>query len=383
MLLLQNFCNQLNDMHQKYQDLNKLSINSFNIFSILRKPNDEVNLHSRFIFELLNPEGSHQQGDTFLKLFFKELELEYRPNIYQAFREKENIDILLTSHTKAIIIENKIDTEDHSNQLSRYYEQIQEDGYRENQITFFYLTLFEEKPNEIEMRDKVKNITYQYEICNWIESAIKEMVKFPILRDTLVQYLNLIKQLTDQSQEKGFILEVKDLLLEEDNLKAMLNIEASVVEAKIDVQLSFWKDLKTALDEHYPFDFYALNGEKTLKRSVQKYYKKRKNRKDFGFEYEVDKNLYFFIELRNNIYYGFDFRNEPETHQQERVNALWVDWEEGYWKYSEPELNFELFNTENVLDLIDSEKRKKIVDKIVDEITTLIRQYQNFKKEVS
>ena len=55
----------------KFAKLNEISIDKFNIFSILRKSSDEVNLHSKFIYELLNPNGSHQQGDIFLNLFIE------------------------------------------------------------------------------------------------------------------------------------------------------------------------------------------------------------------------------------------------------------------------------------------------------------------------
>jgi hypothetical protein len=63
---------KINKVKKIYEEYNKNQIKnggSFNICSILRKHNDEVNLHSKFIYELINPKGSHQQGDKFLKLF--------------------------------------------------------------------------------------------------------------------------------------------------------------------------------------------------------------------------------------------------------------------------------------------------------------------------
>ena len=41
----------------------------FNIFSVLRLETKEVRLHSAFLAELLNPEGSHGLGKQFLELF--------------------------------------------------------------------------------------------------------------------------------------------------------------------------------------------------------------------------------------------------------------------------------------------------------------------------
>ena len=41
---------------------------TFNLFSILLNERDEVNLHSRFISVLLDPEAPHKMGSTFLSL---------------------------------------------------------------------------------------------------------------------------------------------------------------------------------------------------------------------------------------------------------------------------------------------------------------------------
>ena len=43
----------------------------FNIFSILHKENDEVELHSRFISIMLSPNSKHKKGTKFLELFLK------------------------------------------------------------------------------------------------------------------------------------------------------------------------------------------------------------------------------------------------------------------------------------------------------------------------
>ncbi len=369
---------QLQLFELKYQKIEEASIDSFNIFSILRKSNDEVNLHSRFIYELLNPNGTHKQGSKFLELFLKEIEIKLPSLDVAIFKEKFNIDILITSKPKAIIIENKIDTQDHSNQLSTYFETVKSRGYREKNIFIIYLTLFKEEPNEKKMRDRILNITYTQHIRKWLNSCIKEVATVPTLRETLVQYLNLINRLTHQSDHKGFILEVKDFLLKENNLKTVLNIEDSVIEAKIEIQLTFWKELMNRLKLNYDFRFSNYNGDKNIKQSVEKYYKKQKNRKEYGYEYQVDENLYFFIEIKNNLYYGFYFLDNKkiEKAQVKKLDKIEIDWEDNnYWKYTDKRLNFEKFNTPNVLDLIDKEKREEDIKKISTEIIYLIREY--------
>ena len=109
MLKLTFLLEELKILNLKYEKLNKNNSDKFNIFSILRKPSDEVNLHSKFIYELINPNGSHQQYETFLNLFFQEINSENSKKItiepLTAYREKNNIDILLKSKKQAIIIE--------------------------------------------------------------------------------------------------------------------------------------------------------------------------------------------------------------------------------------------------------------------------------------
>jgi hypothetical protein len=375
---LHNILSKLKIIHFKYQKIDETSINSFNIFSILRKENDEVNLHSKFIYELLNPNGSHRQQDTFLKLFLKEINIQFSTVNMDIFREKFNIDILIQNKNYAIIIENKIDTQDHSNQLSKYLKKVKSQGYKDENISLIYLTLLDEIPNEESMRDRVINITYSEYIRNWIEHCIIEVATLPTLRERLVQYLALINKLTYQSDNKGFIMEIKNLLLEDNNLETILNISDAIIEAKIEIQLNFWRELTANLNQYYKFKFYNLNSDITLEKSVNRYYKLQKNKREYGVEYQLDDNLYFYIELRENIFYGFEFYDDEKItkYQENKLNSIKINWEGKYWKYSDKILDFEKFNTKNVLNLIDKKSREHDIKIISDEVINLINQYK-------
>ena len=54
----------------KYDEIERITGEKYNIFSILGLSSDEL-AHSRFLANLLNPQGSHGQGDIYLKLFFE------------------------------------------------------------------------------------------------------------------------------------------------------------------------------------------------------------------------------------------------------------------------------------------------------------------------
>lgn len=81
--------------------------------------------HSSILGDLLNPQGSHQQGDIFLKFFFDVLEIKYsKEDLWTVTIESERFDIRIATRKmdKIIIIENKSNgADDQPNQLYRYW----------------------------------------------------------------------------------------------------------------------------------------------------------------------------------------------------------------------------------------------------------------------
>jgi len=103
---------------------------------------------------------------------------------------------------------------------------------------------------------------------------------------------------------------------------------------------------------------------------------KEKNNRDYGVELHISKNLYFFVEIRKNIYYGFYFNGNIDKSLVDILDRIEIEWEEPYWKYPNSRLNFEEFNS-NVLELINKDRLKYSVSNIAKEIIFLI---ENFKQ---
>jgi hypothetical protein len=136
---------QVTTITKKYDELATITGERYNVFGILGISTDEVRMHSAFIANLLDSNGSHGCGSILLKLFIaqqstkcietdfikrlEEFESESSKTktehhigfINEDATEGGRIDILITdSNGKHIIIENKIYAGDQQLQLVRY-----------------------------------------------------------------------------------------------------------------------------------------------------------------------------------------------------------------------------------------------------------------------
>ena len=153
-----------------------------NIFSALAVHRMEIR-HSNFIGYLIDPNENHGLKDLVLKKVLRGIFNSCKNNNRSIFdadyldysnveirREWRNIDILIILSKDIIVIENKIDSVDHSNQLDRYKE-IAEKSFSGKIITYVYLTPFGDDPKD--ELSKTNYINYSYkEISKIIETII-------------------------------------------------------------------------------------------------------------------------------------------------------------------------------------------------------------------
>lgn len=88
----QQLLNQISTISKSYELVAKSTGENFNLFQILGLETAEVKTHSRFIAELLNPKGSHLQGDLFLRLF-----INYLNHLTQKIESDEIENLLLSN----------------------------------------------------------------------------------------------------------------------------------------------------------------------------------------------------------------------------------------------------------------------------------------------
>ena len=404
---------KISEISKRYEEIARVTGANFNIFKTLHVERYEVKTHSAFLSELLNAKGSHGQGGKYLDLFIQQFGVkdfdsknsesivEY--SIGQKFSEEQSedeqssgrIDILITDKdNNCIVIENKIDARDQGRQLIRYQKFIKE---KQRKGYLFYLNLDSKEPHE-KSRGDLKNgdyaanendsvdfqiISYKWDILEWLEQCLKESASLPLLRETLQQYIQLIKSITNHPTNKSMEQEIVKYIIEStENLKTASTIASCIDAAKQKILQKFWKELYTGLKNKFDVrgmidgfqteDYYALGRGKIIALWVEIPSKR------IG-----DYRLYWGAEIEHNFYSGFwignkDGKKESVTNndicqkyreylqEYKFANDFWLG-----WKYSIPQLNFKNFN-DAAYELADDVSMKKIVTGIVENAYTEI-----------
>lgn len=227
----------------------------FNIFQILRVGHLEVSTHSPILGELLNPKGKHGQGAAFLVLFLSRFEIsDFDADSatvqmeYHAGTVTENsggrIDLLIRdSKGKTILIENKIYAGDQEKQMVRY------SNFAKN-AHLFYLTLDGKEPDNGKEIESLCCISYSRDIINWLEDCRKESACVPTVRETITQYIHLLKQLTHQNTNTRMSENLtKAILQNSESYRAYIAIRNSETNLRSEIIANFNGKLKGLASE--------------------------------------------------------------------------------------------------------------------------------------
>ena len=203
---------ELNELKSRYDKLLKdeefdkldLGLKNPNIFQILRITKNEIR-HSNFLSWLLDPNQSHKLGDIFLKRFLREVfssdkfgsidqvDVEGMDlSKVEIQREWKNIDILIKLENVVVCVENKVLSKEHSNQLRRYKEII-ENQFPNHHKTFVFLT--PEGSSSDDESDSYEPISYEFivdsldRIISVYGESLNEQVK-----NYIKDYITIIKR---------------------------------------------------------------------------------------------------------------------------------------------------------------------------------------------
>lgn len=403
----------LNNIHQliesvkgiesRYKDDAVQSGADFNIFQIIGLTSNEVRVHSAFLATLLDPQGSHRQGDLFLRLFTKQLsQIVHNFDTESAVVECEKyigrmtettggrIDIHISDEKgHKIIIENKIYAPDQTNQLIRYH------NYAPDAV-LLYLTLDGKAPGKDSVGDLIEeqnyyHISYSNEILDWLTECYEAVKKIPTLAEGINHYINLIKILTNQSTNIMMTKEIAEAIASSSsNIQAAIEIQRALQDVKGNIQQKFWNKLiERFQSESYKVKKYFYDTEvDDLSEYIRNFVRTNASgsgdihkNKWYGIEIpvaEIDEySIQWRIEVDHNIYYGFKLHkgnhlvlSGDKTFDYLRTHLSDNSWQYGEtwlaWKYPNGNrINFREFNNPEIFDLADD--NLNMIDRIVKE----------------
>lgn len=303
----------------------------FNVFRLCGI-NHYENAHSAILAEWLNPAGSHGQGDLFLKLFlravapvFAEQFCTEKATVATEYAvENGRFDLLIADpQGNAVIIENKIYAGDQCEQLKRY-DAFARQTFHSYRLLYLTLEGTEASGQSGDGVDYVP-ISYSRTILLWMEDCIRAVYDKPYLRESLMQYKNLIEQLTGQNMEKTI---EKELLVQ---MQQSPEGVVAIVNAYPE-----WENLTIRENLFKPLE--QFSEERGLRFSADERFWSKNSWGSFGFE--VRPNLWILFQYENqgrrNFYYGIT-DSRPDKKEMQLLPSLTggdENWPYG-WRYLE------------------------------------------------
>ena len=365
------------------EELQKHKGDKFNIFSILKMERLEVNTHSAFLYELIDTEGTHYQGDKYLRIFIdKVLKIEnFDFENVKVGREtftntSRKIDFTIKNKDYYIAIEMKIDARDQDNQLSDYYK------YANNQnkefTKVYYLTLDGKDASLKSFKSKeeleYERISFQFHILDFIEKSIEKSSNLPIIRESLIQYKNLILKITNQTTQE-LRMENLEFINNPEIAKAATFMSKNLDYIWANKELLFWEELERKLNE-YSKDFNLDKKgwivsfyDDEIKDNKLNYIK---NAKVKNMYFNKD-DYYFKICSHSDDYFDYQMVFEDSSKdinilaQKIRFNPTTKS-KDYSWINSNRKLNFCKDYDDPTYDIFDDGKLDEIVQKIYKEI---------------
>lgn len=320
---IQLLLTEISGISRKYDLINQKTGNYFNIFDIAGIGSDEV-IMCRVIYELLNPKGSHCQGNLYLKLFVQHvIKMDFSESDYKTVKvyreyvitDDRRIDLVIETQDKFIPIEVKIYAEDQPKQCFDY----QSKAKKSNMI---YLTLYGNAPTPVSAKGLlpiyghsnriigyrgITQISFSDEILNWLNYCLEqqETIRIAPIREIILQLISVIRCLTNQMEE-GKEMEISETLLSSaGNLKSAIELEKALPIVKTKIMMDLYVELvllfKNKGKEVIDFDNESIND--FYKPNVRTYPAIRIKIK----ELRPDLIAALCIEISDNLYYYYAF----------------------------------------------------------------------------
>lgn len=233
-----------------------------------------------------------------------------------------------------------------------------------------------------------EKISFQFDILNFIEKLIEKSANLPIIRESLVQYKNLILNITNQTTEE-LQMESIEIIKNPEIARAATIMSKNLAYAWAKREFLFWKKLDEKLENYFLNNKLEEKGwekiednislNKNIDEIISNIEKFRTNqqtkKKEIGFKLKKDDFIFDFYSFSfDNFNYQISY---VETKIKKDINI--ISEKIGFynedkeilnakWKTSSKKLNFCKDYEEPTYNIFDNEKLDEIVENIFNEI---------------
>ncbi len=265
---LQNLLTHVASLAKKNAELLDANGGRFNLFRIFGVDHYE-NTHSAILAELLNPKGSHGLKFILLECFFKSLGIDNKVDgfdyetstvLTEYVIDGGRIDVFINDNQgHVVIIENKIFAQDQFEQLKRY-QKYAKSKFGEGNFLILYLTLSGGREPSKHSGEGVDYTTVSYsdDIIKWLNNCVDLASRMPLVRESLIQYVNHLLILTNQDMNTKNTEEIVKLLTVGANLEAAFIIAQHMSAAKKFIVDKYFNDSLKEIAEKFHLDAYFL-----------------------------------------------------------------------------------------------------------------------------
>lgn len=162
-------------------------------------------------------------------------------------RERHHIDLLITNAKgQAIVIENKIWAADQRRQLERYYDTVKGLGL---EPTLVYLTLNGRPPSPQSRggHEVVACLSYSEDLIPWLQECQERACAEPALRESVAQYVALIRTLCGDAGRQ-FMTELTKFLREGRNLVLARTLGDAAADAWGGLLFDYWEGVRQEVE---------------------------------------------------------------------------------------------------------------------------------------
>lgn len=392
---------------EEQEEKRKANASEFNIFSITGIQYKELPMCS-FLRELLDPKGCHGQGDIFLATFIRQVlkqdnlsESDFaKAKVFQEIHiaKDRRIDILICVGNRLFPIEVKIYAGDQSGQLKDYYNFVKN---TDKNAVIYYLSLDGHEPSkdskgDLKQGSQYRCISFSGDVLKWLEDVTNyERIRLiPRLYESLSQFIDVIRELTDQSEEE-VLMQCSELIKTPQDYHAAKQLSEALVKVKGEKMREVFSEIEKHLATSRP-DFKVID-RGYLEKSLEYYNLDKNNYPNLTYllplknNHPTNKTIVLQIEIDAHLYFGVcDWDEETKTSpKKDKDNEPYVltnsnrDLEEVsfsdfyyWWEYLPDELKVKV-NYENADGAFETLFDRETFEKYIDDVCRKIEMFMD------